>query len=59
MLVLSRKQGEDILIGDRVRVTVVEIRPGRVRIGIDAPADIRVDRFEVREAIDRDRWGQA
>ncbi len=47
MLVLSRKLGEDILIGDNIVVTVVEIDRGRVRLGVIAPG-LSVDRPEVR-----------
>ena len=54
MLVLSRKLHESIVIGDDVIVTVVEIRNGQVRLGIDAPRDMPVDRVEVAEARLRD-----
>lgn len=47
MLVLSRKIGEVIVIGDEIRVTILEIRPMAVRIGIDAPKNISVHRQEV------------
>jgi carbon storage regulator len=47
MLVLTRKPGESILIGDNIKVTVVSLGPGRVKIGIDAPPAVRVDREEV------------
>jgi carbon storage regulator len=50
MLVLSRKLGESILIGDDIRVTVVRIRVNDVRIGIEAPCGIQVDREGWREA---------
>jgi carbon storage regulator len=49
MLILSRKPGEKILIGDRVEVTVVRIAPGVVRLGIDAPADWAIIRKELTE----------
>lgn len=49
MLVLARKIGEKILIGDGVSIVIVDIRPDSVRIGIDAPG-LAVDREEVREA---------
>ncbi len=47
MLVLSRKCGETIVIDDRIRVTVERIQGGRVRLSIEAPADVDVDRKEV------------
>jgi len=49
MLVLSRKLGEEIVIDDQIRVTVVKVQGGRVRIGIDAPESVRVLRKELRE----------
>jgi len=49
MLVLARKRNEQVLIGDDVRVTVVEIRGDLVRLGFDAPEDVPVDRLEVRK----------
>jgi carbon storage regulator len=49
MLVLSRKPGERILIGDDVTVTVVRIGPNNVRLGIDAPRDLTIVREELRD----------
>lgn len=49
MLVLSRKPGEQIVIGDNIRITVVSLGPGRVKVGIEAPGDVRVDRAEIHE----------
>jgi carbon storage regulator len=46
MLILARKMSESIYIGDDVRITVVQIRPGRVRLGIEAPDNVRVRRNE-------------
>lgn len=51
MLVLSRKCNEQIVIGDDIVVTVVAIRGGTVRIGIEAPPHVTVHRQEVLEAI--------
>src|SRR5689334_22187733 len=48
MLVLSRKRGESIRIGDGIVITVLDVRPSRTRIGIDAPLSVRVQREEVR-----------
>lgn len=47
MLVLSRKVGEKILIGENIVVTLVEIDRGKVRIGIEAPKDVPVYREEL------------
>lgn len=47
MLVLTRKVGEAIVIGDDVTVTVLEVRGDVVRLGIDAPRSVRVHREEV------------
>lgn len=49
MLVLTRKVNEDIIIGSDVRISIVEIAPGRVKIGISAPKSVRVDRAEIHE----------
>lgn len=49
MLVLTRKVGEEIVIGDNIRITLVAIQGDRVRIGINAPKEVIVDRQEVHE----------
>lgn len=49
MLVISRKQGQQIEIGDEVRIVILQIRPGTVRIGIQAPDSVRVLRSELVE----------
>jgi carbon storage regulator len=54
MLCLSRKKNQKILIGDNIVITVVEVSPGKVVIGIDAPADIAVHRQEVWDAIEKE-----
>lgn len=51
MLVLSRKKGESIRIGEGVTVTIVEIRGDKVRLGVEAPRDVPVHRQEVIDAI--------
>jgi carbon storage regulator len=47
VLVLTRKVGEAILIDDDIRITLVEIRGGTVRLGIAAPAEVVIDRPEM------------
>ena len=47
MLVLTRKVGESIAIGDKINVRVVEVKGNSVRIGIEAPADYRIYREEI------------
>jgi carbon storage regulator len=51
MLIITRKLGEKITIGDDTVVTLLEIRDNQVRLGIDAPRHIRVHRQEVYERI--------
>ena len=53
MLVLSRKRNEQIVIGENIIITVVDVRGDKVRLGIEAPADVSVHRQEVYEAIRR------
>jgi carbon storage regulator CsrA len=47
MLVLTRKTQERILIGDNIKITILRVKGASVRIGIDAPADVRVVRGEL------------
>lgn len=54
MLVLSRKVGERILIGDKILVTVVKIGHGGVRIGVEAPPELAVVREELAKEIERE-----
>ena len=51
MLVLTRKKNESIVINDVIRITVVEIRGDKVRLGIEAPREIEVHRQEVYQQI--------
>ncbi len=53
MLVLSRKVGERILIGDQIAVTVVKLGHGGVRLGIEAPPELAIVREELAEALNR------
>ena len=54
MLILTRKIGESLLIGDNIRVAVLEIRGKQVRLGIDAPPDIAVMREELFQQVNRE-----
>jgi carbon storage regulator len=51
MLILSRKTNEKIMIGDDISVTVIEIRGDQIRIGVDAPKQIKVYRQEVFDLV--------
>lgn len=51
MLVLSRKPGESVIIGDEVRITVLSISGKQIRIGIEAPSEIAVHREEIYNKI--------
>ena len=64
MLVLTRKAGEGIIIGDDVKVTVLESQDGKVRIGIEAPKDRKIYRQEIYDRIcqenqDASQWDAA
>lgn len=60
MLVLSRKVGERIRIGNEVVITVVRVTGGGVRLGIEAPADLPVVREELHQALlEEDKAEQA
>jgi len=46
MLILTRKKGESIAIGDNIQIQVLNVKGGQVRIGIDAPREVKVNREE-------------
>ncbi len=52
MLVLTRKFGEAIVIGNSITVTVMEVQGERVRLGVSAPAEVPIHREEVQRKID-------
>jgi carbon storage regulator len=61
MLVLTRKLGENIRIGDSVKITVLEVRSGQVKLGIEAPPEVKVHREEIYARIQEEnrraqRW---
>ena len=51
MLVLTRKRGEQILIGDDIVITILEAKGDSVRVGIDAPQGVVIHRLEVMQAV--------
>jgi carbon storage regulator len=55
MLVLTRHKNEQIVIGNDITVTIVDVRGDKVRIGIEAPIDVPVHRREVYDAILREQ----
>ena len=58
MLVLSRQRDESIIIADNIKITIVDIRGDKVRLGIEAPKEIPVHRQEVFDAIQRENAQQ-
>jgi carbon storage regulator len=54
MLLLTRKLGENIRIGDDVKITIVEVKGNHVKLGIDAPASVKVHREEIYERIQQE-----
>ena len=54
MLVLTRKSGEGIRIGDNIRIVVVEVKENQVKIGIEAPLELTVHRDEIYEKIQQE-----
>jgi len=57
MLVLTRKPGEGLLIGDSITIKIIEFKGGAVRIGIDAPPDLKIYRQEVYDRIRTENLG--
>jgi carbon storage regulator len=55
LLILGRKIGESIIIGDDVTVTVLGVNGGQVRIGVNAPKEVSVHREEIKKRIEAEK----
>ena len=51
MLILTRRIGESIIIGENINITVLNVKGGEIRLGIDAPKEVSVHREEIQERI--------
>lgn len=58
MLILTRRVGEVLVIGDNVKITVLGVRGHQVRIGVDAPKEIAVHRQEIYDQVHKDMSDQ-
>lgn len=59
MLILTRRVGETVMIGNEVTVTVLGVKGNQVRIGVNAPKDVSVHREEIYARIKREEDGEA
>jgi len=57
MLILTRRVGETVMIGDEVTITVLGVKGNQVRVGINAPKSVAVHREEIYERIKREQQG--
>lgn len=58
MLILTRRVGETLMVGDEVTVTVLGVKGNQVRIGVNAPKEVGVHRKEIYERIQREQRGE-
>lgn len=59
MLILTRRVGETLMVGDEVTVTVLGVKGNQVRIGVNAPKEVAVHREEIYQRIQREKGGAA
>jgi len=59
MLILTRRVGETLMVGDEVTVTVLGVKGNQVRIGVNAPKDIAVHREEIYDRIKREKEAES
>ena len=57
MLILTRRIGETLMVGDEVKVTVLGVKGNQVRLGVDAPRDVAVHREEIYDRIQKEQEG--
>ena len=57
MLILTRRVGETVMIGDEVTITILGVKGNQVRVGINAPKNVAVHREEIYERIKREQQG--
>ena len=57
MLILTRRVGETLMVGDDVTITVLGVKGNQVRIGVNAPKDVAVHREEIYERIQSEKAG--
>lgn len=58
MLILTRRIGETLMIGDDIEVTVLGVKGNQVRLGIKAPKNVRVNREEIHQQIQQEKYDE-